>query len=271
VRAVTWNLFHGRDNPPEPGLFTWRSRLLGLTERGVAYAQVNRSLLAEFTRVLERDPWSVALLQEAPPRWLVPLEAGTDSHGASALTSRNFGGRVRGALADHNPDLIASNEGGSNQILVRPPWRIDEVRRLTLTERHERRRLIWVRLVEPGGGHLAVGNLHASVAGEGDPIADVELAAERSVEWAGGDPLILGGDLNVRPARDGGLFARLESRFGLAPPTARGEIDHLLSRELELIERPRELEPAWRELPGPGGLLLRLSDHGPVVATLGVR
>src|SRR5262249_148966 len=40
LTAITWNLFHGRDFPPDPELFTWRSRLLRLTERNETHVQV---------------------------------------------------------------------------------------------------------------------------------------------------------------------------------------------------------------------------------------
>ena len=56
VRALSWNLFHGRDHPPEPELLTWRSRLLGTTERGKAHAQVNTDLLTAFESVLDQEP-----------------------------------------------------------------------------------------------------------------------------------------------------------------------------------------------------------------------
>ena len=69
MRVLSWNLYHGRDFPPEPALFTLRSRLLGTTERGATHVQVNRPLLDEFARVLDGLEWDVALLQEAPPRW----------------------------------------------------------------------------------------------------------------------------------------------------------------------------------------------------------
>ena len=50
VRAITWNVFHGRDDPPDHGLVTWRSRLLRVTERNATHAQVNRPLLHELLR-----------------------------------------------------------------------------------------------------------------------------------------------------------------------------------------------------------------------------
>src|SRR5665809_121527 len=57
MRAISWNLFHGRDAPPDPELRTCRSRLLGLTETSATHVQVNRPLLDEFATVLNRDPW----------------------------------------------------------------------------------------------------------------------------------------------------------------------------------------------------------------------
>lgn len=69
VRALSWNLFHGRDHPPEPELLTWRSRLLGRTERGASHAQVNVDLRPRFESVIAGADWDVALLQECPPRW----------------------------------------------------------------------------------------------------------------------------------------------------------------------------------------------------------
>jgi len=39
IHAISWNLFHGRDAPPDRSLYTWRSRLLKITERGPEYAQ----------------------------------------------------------------------------------------------------------------------------------------------------------------------------------------------------------------------------------------
>ena len=87
--ALTWNLFHGRDHPPEEGLHTWRSRLLGRTERGERYAQVNRSLREAFVATLAGWDWDVALLQEAPPRWLDVSAPAAGRSGALALTSRN--------------------------------------------------------------------------------------------------------------------------------------------------------------------------------------
>jgi endonuclease/exonuclease/phosphatase family metal-dependent hydrolase len=234
-----------------------------VTERGHTHAQVNRPLFDEFARLLDRFEWHVALLQEAPPRWFRPLARRLGASGALALTSRNVLPSVQGRLAESNPDLLASSEGGSNQLLVR--GRVEEVRRMTLARRPERRRMLWAR-VELPEARLSVANLHASAGLPLRAAAEVERAAVRAVEWAGGDPLVFGGDLNLRPAREPEPFVWLRERFGLSDPTAPDAIDHVLVRGLDVVERPRRLPPEARELVEPGGLRLRLSDHAPVVA-----
>jgi endonuclease/exonuclease/phosphatase family metal-dependent hydrolase len=234
-----------------------------VTERGATHAQVNRPLLDEFARVLAGVDWEVALLQEAPPRWFRPLTRRLGASGALALTSRNLLPPAQRRLADWNPDLLASCEGGSNQLLVR--GRIGEVRRMRLARRPERRKMLWAR-VEVPEGRICVANLHASAGLPDKAVAEVEAAAERAVGWAGGDPLVFGGDLNLRPRRDPEPFARLRERFDLGDPTDPDAIDHLLVRGLGMAERPRRLPPESREVPEPDGLRLRLSDHAPVVA-----
>jgi endonuclease/exonuclease/phosphatase family metal-dependent hydrolase len=241
LRALTWNLFHGRAHPgPTP-----------------------RSLLPEFRELLAAEPWDVALLQEAPPRWLVPLCEGLGAHGALALTARNVGAPLRRGLAERRPDLLGAWEGGSNQVLVRPPWRIVETRRLVLARRPERRRLLWTRLSGPG--ELAVACLHLSVRDAGAAEREALRAAAWCREAARDLPLLLGGDFNLAPARAPGAFRELEERFGLAPPTGPARIDHLLAAGLDVIERPRALAPERRDAAGPGGRRLRLSDHAPIV------
>jgi endonuclease/exonuclease/phosphatase family metal-dependent hydrolase len=264
MRVLSWNLYHGRDFPPDPELLTWRSRLLRLTERNATHAQVNRPLLGEFAGWIADREWDVALLQEAPPRWFRELCRRTGSNGAGALTSRNVVPLLQGLAADLNPDLIASWEGGSNQLLVRAPGRIAERRSLTLAARPERRRMIWARVELPRGGRVCFANLHASA---GLPVkAGVEVvgAAAAAVEWSGDDPLVFGGDLNLRPAADPHPFDELRERFGLAGPTGPHAIDHLLARGLELAERPRRLPSEAREVTRADGLRVRLSDHAPV-------
>jgi endonuclease/exonuclease/phosphatase family metal-dependent hydrolase len=266
MRVLSWNLYHGRDHPPDPALFTLRSRLFRITERNDTHVQVNRPLLDEFAQVLDGLEWDVALLQEAPPRWFGELARRTRSNGVRVLTSRNWLPPLQRILADLNPDLIASSEGGSNQLLVRHPGRILEHRRLTLTRRPEQRRMQWARLELAGPGRVCAANLHASAGLPAKASAEVVAAAAAAVEWSGTDPLVFGGDLNLRPARQPEPFATLRDRFGMREPTAPDAIDHLLVRGLEIAEAPRRLALERTELVQPGGLRLRLSDHRPVAA-----
>lgn len=266
VRALTWNLYHGRDFPPDPALFTWRSRLLRITERSETHAQVNRELLREFAEVLSEAEWDLALLQECPPRWADRLAAACDAEAHRVLTSRNSFAPLRGLLARLNPDLVASNEGGSNLTLVRGTEVVERRELVLRAAAPERRTLAFTRI----GSGLCVANFHASTL---DRLAEEEIlgAAGQVIEWAGEAPLILGGDFNVRPAGSG-LYDELASGFGLRAPTAPEAIDHLLARALEVVEPGRPWPPERREVRDPGsGLVIRLSDHAPVEAafTLG--
>ena len=263
--AVSWNLFHGRDFPPDPALFTWRSRLLGIEERNRTHAQVNRELVAEFAELLATAEWDVALLQECPPRFAAPLAeaCGADAH--RVLTSRNSLRPLRSFIARRNPDLIASGEGGSNLTLVRKGG-IAERRELVIREgRPERRAMAFTRIALNGGVDLCIANLHATNDRPDLATVDVLRAAEMATEWAGGSPLLFGGDLNLRPAEEPSAFEMLRERFGLDGPTHPRAIDHMLTRDLEIVEAPSAWPPEQRELLR-GGLRLRLSDHAPVQA-----
>src|SRR5215218_3835426 len=160
--VLVWNLFHGRDYPPDPELRTWRSRLLRFEERSDTHVQVNRDLTREFATLLAATAWDVALLQECPPRFMEPLARACGAEAHRALTSRNSLGPLRGLLARQNPDLMASGEGGSNLTLIRVPGRlggIAERRELAIHEgAPERRSMGFVRTVSG----ICVANLHAT-------------------------------------------------------------------------------------------------------------
>lgn len=267
-RAITWNLFHGRDAPPDPALHTLRSRLLGASQRNATHVQVNRELFAEFAGLLAAAEWDIALLQECPPRWPARLAEACDAEHHRVLTARNGLGLVRGALARANPDLLGAHEGGSNSTLVRaarrPDLAIVERRELVLRERRpERRTMAFTRLA----GGLCVANLHAT--NDRPPLAEAELllAAEKASEWAGDAPLLFGGDLNLRPAETT-IYRRLSEGFGLSAPQPGAAIDHLLVSGLEVHDPPSAWPAARREV-DQGGLALRLSDHAPVEAAFG--
>ena len=221
LRVLSWNLFHGRDFAPDPALHTWRSRILRLDERNATHLQVNRDLLPEFSGTLARAEWDVAALQECPPRWASELARATGAEAHLALTSRNSLGALRATLAQANPDLIASNEGGSNLTLVRPPaGRIEDRGERELRAHPERRALALTRL----GPGVVVANLHASTA---DPNAAVEvaLAARDAIEWAGERP--------HRPRR------RLQRHAGTERRVRRTRRAGLLTPVLRTSDRPR--------------------------------
>jgi endonuclease/exonuclease/phosphatase family metal-dependent hydrolase len=271
MRVLSWNLYHGRDFPPDKALFTLRSRLLRVTERNETHVQVNRLLRDQFAGWIGEQEWDVAMLQEAPPLWFRQLGRRATANGVRVLTSRNVIPGLQRLAANINPDLIASWEGGSNQLFVRAPGQILAHRRLTLTRRPERRTMVWARVRLAGGGIVCFANLHASAGLPEQAKSELLAAADSAVTWSGADPLVFGGDANVRPARDPDVFTELRERFGLGDPTGPHAIDHILARGPEVIERPRRLPPEQRELPDRDGLRLRLSDHAPVIATFEVR
>jgi endonuclease/exonuclease/phosphatase family metal-dependent hydrolase len=262
IHAITWNLFHGRDFPPNPALRTRRSKLLRTTERDSTHVQVNRNLAAQFAAVLCDSSWDVALLQECPPRWSASLAATCSAVTYRSLTSRNWLGPVRSLLARWNTDLLGSSEGGSNLTMVRESAAeggLLDQRDLVLRRRPERRTMAFARL----RSGVCIANLHASTIPRlAEP--ELRLAAQTALDWAGDQPLILGGDFNVRPSGSD-VYEELAQRFGLTAPTAPDAIDHLLVRRLQIVDPPSAWAPEDRELPWQG-LRLRLSDHAPVEA-----
>jgi endonuclease/exonuclease/phosphatase family metal-dependent hydrolase len=278
LRVFCWNLFHGRDAPPNPRLFKLRSRLFRVTEDDGTYVQANRSLLPEFASLIAGEDWSLCLLQEVPPTWAEPLAERSGAQHFLALTSRNQFAAITRPLARWNPDLLASWEGGSNLALVRPPWRIvpGSCRSLTLSpprERglRERRRMGFARLrLETDGEkviELCATNLHADSGPRG--AREVWQAARLAVGWSAGAPLVFGGDFNQRP-RSSSVFEQLARELGLAAPTGPDAIDHILARGLETVEPSSAWPPERRDLEifvHGERRLMRLSDHTPVEAS----
>lgn len=276
VRAVTWNLYHGRDAPPGHARQSFVSRLLRRELDDGAFLDLNRSLEREFTALIAAAAWSVCLLQEAPPGWARALAEASGARGVRFLTSRNELRPLTSALARWNHDAVGSWEGGSNLTLARAPWRVVEgsermllLNPLPARALHERRRMGFVRLRADSGSdeeELCVGNLHASTHSGGDPEEEVMTAARTLDAWAGGAAILLGGDFNLRP-RETNLFDELERELGLGPPTGPNAIDHLLARGLDVIEPPTAWPPERRDVEvrsAAGMRRIRLSDHAPV-------
>jgi endonuclease/exonuclease/phosphatase family metal-dependent hydrolase len=171
VRLLIWNLFHGRAVPG-----------------------AGHDLLDEFRATLAGWRWDVALLQEVPPWWSPDLARACDADERTALTSRNALPALRRAIAIRLPDVIKSNGGGANAILVRRRFaRIADHRTVVLRHRPERRVCHAVKLND--GAWIA--NLHAEAHGNRAP-ADIARAAAATLGWAQGAPALLGGDFNVR-------------------------------------------------------------------------
>lgn len=216
MRVLTWNLFHGRAVPP-----------------------AGRDLRGEFAAALAGWEWDVALLQEVPPWWPPALARACAADERTALTSRNSLLWLRRFVAERRPDLIKSNGGGANAILVRvTAGSIAAQRSIVLRRRPERRVCHAVELAD--GTWIA--NLHAQVHSARLAQADIERAARAVLGWADDAPALLGGDFNVRePAAP-----------GFEPLGGHG-VDHVLARGAR--------SAGATEIPARG----RLSDHAPVV------
>jgi endonuclease/exonuclease/phosphatase family metal-dependent hydrolase len=170
MRVLTWNLFHGRAVPERP-----------------------RDLLAEFTDKIAGWDWDVALLQEVPPWWPAELAVACGAVQRTVLTSRNAALPLRRFVARRRPDLIKSNGGGSNAILVRGDV-IGVHARRRLRFRPERRVLHAVRLQ---GAGVWVANVHATANPKPLTRADMVVCGDTVARWAGREPALLGGDMNV--------------------------------------------------------------------------
>jgi endonuclease/exonuclease/phosphatase family metal-dependent hydrolase len=203
--VLTWNLFHGRSLPP-----------------------ARRYLLDEFADALGRWEWDVALLQEVPPWWPAAFGERLGVDQRRVMTSRNALLPVRRAIAVHWPDLIKSNGGGCNAILVRGDTIVEHrTRRLTIWP--ERR---WVHGVRLAGAGVWAANLHATVHNPAGAARDARQATATARAWAGERPVILGGDFNLRQLSldgfgyAGGHDVDLVFLRGLDPASPAEVLDH---------------------------------------------
>ena len=213
LRVLTWNLFHGRAVPG-----------------------AGRELFEEFASAIGGWEWDVALLQEVPPWWPTRLAAELGAEQRTVLTSRNALLPLRRAVAVRRPDLIKSNGGGANAILVRGQP-ILEHRVLLLDRFPERRRMQALRL----GDGVWVGNLHA-----GSDARQGRRAAVAMLAWAAGAPAVLGGDFNVHELTLPGF----ERAGGSGPDHVFVAGGLVADGETRVLERGR------------------LSDHAPLLVTV---
>jgi endonuclease/exonuclease/phosphatase family metal-dependent hydrolase len=223
--VLTWNLFHGRSQPAS-----------------------RQQLLTQFAARLGEWQWDVALLQEVPPWWPAQLALASAAQQRSALTSRNSLLVLRRAVAERRPELIKSNGGGCNAILVRGS--IVEHRAVRLARRPERRVAQLARLADG----TCVANFHASTR-----VAlaqrELEQLAELALHFAQSEPLVLGGDLNLRDP---------DPRASRLVHVADRDVDHLFARALLPHGRPQLLDRSVLVR----GRRAELSDHPPLRVAL---
>ncbi|HET8754674.1 MAG TPA: endonuclease/exonuclease/phosphatase family protein [Solirubrobacteraceae bacterium] len=217
MRVLTWNLFHGRSRPPS-----------------------GRSLQREFAEALAGWEWDVALLQEVPPWFPEPLAAAAGAEQRMQLTSRNQLLALTRPISVRNPDLLKSWGGGCNAILVRGQPILGH-RAQRLRRAPEAR---WVHGVRLGGGWVV--NVHSHNKPEALALADTQRAIAAARAWAGGVPLVFGGDINLRHPPQFPGFVHV----------AGNHVDHLFTD--------------GRAAAGKGQVIARgvLSDHPPVAVTL---
>ena len=176
----------------------------------------------------------MALLQEVPPWWPPKLAQAAQAQQRTVLTSRNSLLPLRRLISDLNPDILKSNGGGANAILVRGKIIGDGWVELTRTP--ERRVAHGVRLADGW-----VVNVHSSTHRDEWALRDTR----RALDWAPTPLLLFGGDVNLRhPPELPGLVR-----------VAGNHVDHLFTtgrpgRDAAVLER------------GP------LSDHPPVAVTV---
>lgn len=224
MRVLSWNLKHGRAEP-----------------------SAGRELFDEFAAALAAWEWDVALLQEVPPWWPAPLGERCAAAAERVLTSRNALLPVRRAVAVRWPDLIKSNGGGANAMLVR--GRSPSEHRVQRLCRWPERR--WVHALRVAGGVFGTGvwlaNLHATAHDTAAAVRDDARAARVAAAWAGAGPCVLGGDFNLRTLELEGF-----------DHAGGHDVDHIFVRGLRSTAAVEVLERG------------RLSDHAPVRATVAI-
>jgi endonuclease/exonuclease/phosphatase family metal-dependent hydrolase len=254
----TWNVFHGNAKPPE-----------------------RRTFLEQMVRLASSDGPDVLLLQEVPVWALRRLGrwSGMQAFGAVASRPKLGSAEFGGAVTALHPGLLRSAfTGQANAIMLGP--RVEALARDSIYLNPLRFRREWGRRLEldlqarlrwarerrvcqavratVDGRSLVVANLHISSVP--DPrVRDAELrrAAAFATGFAEpGEPIVLGGDLNVRLGQSKTLEELSGPQWGFS--AAIPGLDQVLVRGAT-ASRP---EPWPEERRRVGGRLL--SDHAPV-------
>lgn len=205
MTVATWNLFHGRTQPP-----------------------TRADLTAAFGAALDGAAWDVVGLQEVPTWWPVALGRATGASVRSVRTSlwRASCPGAQAAVHRRDPEWIGVHGAAVNALLVRPDaGRIDQHRAAVLRRAPQRRTLHAVRLVRPGGRGIWIANVHTHNKPERSAAADLRLALRIAAAWAGDERLVLLGDLNLTHPHG---LARVEGFEHLHGH----RVDHVLGRGL---------------------------------------
>jgi endonuclease/exonuclease/phosphatase family metal-dependent hydrolase len=242
-------------------------------------------------RLISRDRPAVVFLQELPAWSLELLDDWTAMTAVSAVAQRpTFGplpstSGIGKRLTIHHGRLRSAFAGQANALLLDPELRVVEHQVVPLNPRSFRRaqarwlglgtiaRLAWarerrvcqaLRVRQPDGTTLLLGNLHATSYPADQRLADAELF--RAATYVDGlarpdEPVLLGGDFNVTVKRSRTLADLTGLEWGFAG-SAPG-IDHLLVRGLPAGRAERW--PDERRI--VAGRLL--SDHAPVEVEVG--
>jgi endonuclease/exonuclease/phosphatase family metal-dependent hydrolase len=264
----SWNVFHGRSDPPD-----WAPSV----ESAVRLAVSDRP--------------TVLCLQELPVWSLSHLEDWTGMTAVVAETVRASIGPIpippdlgRRLVELHPVRLRSAFCGQGNAILISREARVLETRSMVLNSGDFRRtqarrlglgvvaRLAWAkerrvcqtaRLILPDGRLALVANFHATSMAWDERLADAEVmrAARFAAELASpGEIVVLAGDFNVAPDRSPTIQALTGSEWGFTAPGP--GIDHVLVRGASASEHH-----AWpsdrRRVDGR-----LLSDHAPVAVAL---
>jgi endonuclease/exonuclease/phosphatase family metal-dependent hydrolase len=254
----TWNVFHGNAEPPE-----------------------RRTFLEQMVRLATADEPDVLLLQEVPVWALRRLARWSGMQAFGAVASRPklgsaelggavtafhrglfrsaFTGQANAILLGRRVEPLGSDSIYLNPLRFRRAWarrlRLDLPARLRWAR--ERRVCQAVRVAAEGRS-LVVANLHVSSVPE-IRIRDAELQraaafVDRFAEDA--EPVVLGGDLNVRVGVSEMLAQLSGPEWGFSPPIA--GLDQILVRGAA-VGQPERWPEERRRLDGR-----LLSDHAPV-------
>ncbi|MBJ7471864.1 MAG: endonuclease/exonuclease/phosphatase family protein [Solirubrobacteraceae bacterium] len=233
LAVCTWNLFHGRSRPG-----------------------TNADLVTDFAAALAAREWDVCGLQESPPWWTREL---AQALGASARSARTSW--VRAAAPGwqerthrQDPERLGVKGAGANVLLVRPSaGEIVDERQSTVRWLPQRRSVHAVRLRRPDGSHWWVANVHTHNKPESQAARDTIRTLATVAAWAGDEPTVVLGDLNL--AAPQGLV-RVEGWEHLHGH----RVDHIVARGLRpaggsLASAGAYAEIAWLR---PG---VELADH----------